>query len=59
MARTRGTFKQQDVTRALRGAGAAGREVLRVEIDREGKIVLVMIEPSSGEPSNAVKNILL
>jgi hypothetical protein len=38
------TFKQQDVTRALRGADAAGCPVRRVEIDRDGKIILVMVE---------------
>jgi len=42
-ARSRGacTFKQQDVTRALRATVAAGIEVQRVEIDKEGRIVLV------------------
>jgi hypothetical protein len=36
-------FKQQDVTRAVRGAVAAGIEVQRVEIDpRDGKIILVI-----------------
>ncbi len=44
MSRYSSTFRQQDVTRALRGADAAGREVRRVEIDRDGKIVLVIIE---------------
>jgi hypothetical protein len=44
------TFKQQDVTRALRAADAAGRPVRRVEIDRDGKIILVMIEPAEDQP---------
>lgn len=48
MSRTPSTFKQADVTRALRGADAAGRLVRRVEIDRDGKIVLVMVD---GEPA--------
>jgi hypothetical protein len=43
------TFKQHDVTRALRAADAAGRKVHRVEIDRDGKIVLVMVEPPDPE----------
>ena len=48
MSRTAATFRQHDVTRALRAAGAAGCEVRRVEIDRDGKIVLVMIEAVVG-----------
>jgi hypothetical protein len=39
-------FRQQDVTRALKGAIAAGVEIARVEIDPTGKIV---IQLSSGE----------
>jgi hypothetical protein len=35
-------FKQIDVTRAAKGALAAGLEVGRVEIDHEGKIVVVV-----------------
>lgn len=46
MARARSTFKKQDITRALLAADAAGREVHRVEIDRDGKIVLIMAEPA-------------
>jgi hypothetical protein len=41
MARGPCTFKQQDVTRALRATIAAGVEVARVEIEASGKIVLV------------------
>ena len=44
------TFRQADVTRAVRAVVAAGCEVRRVEIDRDGKIVLIMIEPSGVEP---------
>jgi hypothetical protein len=41
MARGLAMFKQADVTRALRGAVAAGVEVARIEIDaRTGNIVL-------------------
>ncbi len=35
------TFKQQDVTRALRGAKAAGMDVTQIEIGKDGKIILV------------------
>jgi hypothetical protein len=34
------TFRQLDVTRALRGV-AAGIQVQRIEIDKEGKIVVI------------------
>ena len=34
------TFKQRDVTRALKAAAAAGIKVARIEIDRDGKIVI-------------------
>lgn len=41
MARGPCTFKQQDVTRALRATVAAGIEVQRIEIDKDGKITVV------------------
>jgi hypothetical protein len=41
MARAPATFKQQDLTRAFRAAQAAGVKVARIEIDRDGKIVIV------------------
>jgi hypothetical protein len=41
MARAPSTFRQRDVSRALRAAASAGMTVDRVEIDRAGKIVIV------------------
>jgi hypothetical protein len=40
MARAPSAFKQGDVTRAVKGAIAAGLDITRVEIDRTGKIVI-------------------
>jgi hypothetical protein len=34
-------FKQTDLTRALKGARAAGMEIARVEIESDGRIVVV------------------
>ncbi len=35
------TFKEADVTRAIRAAEKSGKEVVRAEIGKDGKIVLV------------------
>ena len=36
------TFKETDLTRALRAAEKAGRDVARAEVARDGRIVLVL-----------------
>jgi|HubBroStandDraft_6_1064221.scaffolds.fasta_scaffold4253676_2 hypothetical protein len=41
MARAPSTFKQGDVTRAVRGAFAAGARSVRVEVDKDGRIVVI------------------
>ena len=37
----RPTFRQRDVTRAIRAAAAAGMGIARVEVSGDGRIVLV------------------
>lgn len=49
MSRGRCTFRQSDATKASKAAVAAGVEVARVEIDRDGKIIVVAGKPQ--EPS--------
>ena len=51
MSRRPSTFRQTNLTRALKGARAAGIEIGRVEIDRDGRIVLVVTkrEKDSGD----------
>jgi hypothetical protein len=45
MTRAASPFRQADVTRAIKGAVAAGVDIARVEIDRTGKIVIVTGKP--------------
>jgi hypothetical protein len=47
MARANCKFRQRDATRAARAAIAAGLEVHRIEIDKDGKITIV----TSGQAS--------
>jgi len=42
-------FKQSDVTRAAKGAKAAGIRIGRIEIDMRGNII---IEPFTGRPAS-------
>jgi hypothetical protein len=42
LSRRPSTFRQTDLTRALRGAKAAGVEIARVEIDKTGRIIVVV-----------------
>jgi hypothetical protein len=41
MSRAPSTFRQQDVTRAIRAAKAAGVEIQRIEIAKDGRIVII------------------
>ena len=47
-------FRQQDLTRALKGVIAAGVQIARLEIDPSGKIVILLDSGERIEPSNAL-----
>jgi hypothetical protein len=42
MTRAPSIFRQQDVTKAIRGATKAGVNIARIEIARDGKIVIMV-----------------
>jgi hypothetical protein len=44
MARAPSTFRRQDVTRAVKAVTAAGVDIARVEIARDGRIIIVTAE---------------
>jgi hypothetical protein len=50
MARVRLTFRQRDVTAAIKAVDAAGHVVKRIEIEKDGKIAIVLETRSNGEP---------
>ena len=53
MARAPSTFRQQDVTRAVKAVRAAGVDIVRVEVAKDGRIVIVTAEAqpaSAGRP---------
>ena len=41
MARAPSTYRQQDVTRAIKAAVAAGVHIARIEVDKAGKITII------------------
>jgi hypothetical protein len=53
MARRPCTFKQQDLTRALRGVIAAGMKPTRVQIDKQGTITISESAPKDPQAYEA------
>jgi hypothetical protein len=49
MARAPSTFRQQDVTRAIKTAVAAGVHIARIEVDGTGKIAIVTTDAPNGQ----------
>jgi len=45
MSRGPQNFRQRDVTKAVRAVAAAGMSVAKVEVDKAGKIIVVVGKP--------------
>ena len=54
MTRAPATFRQSDITRAIRAVRAAGVDKVRIEITRDGKLVIITGTPT--EPNQAEAN---
>jgi hypothetical protein len=64
MARAPSTFRQSDVTRAIKAVVAAGVHIARIEVDDTGRIVIVTGKPSKDNgaatadtPENIIKQL--
>jgi len=58
MARAPSTFRQADVTKAVKAVVAAGVDIVRVEIDKTGKIAITTASAkgaTNGVASSAVE----
>lgn len=58
MATRPASFKQSDLTRAVRGVAAAGMRVGRVEIDPNGKIIVMAESPALAGRSGSWDEVL-
>ena len=54
MARAPCTFRQTDVTRAVKAVTAAGVHIARIEIDKAGKIVIIAAD-ANGQPGESTE----
>jgi len=52
MSRGACTFRKRNVTAAIKAVAAAGVVIARVEVDKDGKIVIIVGEPNESEGSN-------
>jgi hypothetical protein len=50
------TFRETDVKRAVRAVRAAGLGVARVEIEKDGRIILVTGKPPEAQDANGERN---
>jgi hypothetical protein len=56
MARASCTFKQSDVTKAIKAVQSAGFDIARVEIGRDGRIIVVPGKPEPATVSGSDPN---
>ena len=55
MSRAPSTFRQQDVTRAVKAVAAAGVHIARVEIDKAGKIVIIITDATENQSGESAE----
>jgi len=53
MARSASTFRQTDLKRAIRAARAADLEIARIEIEKDGRIIVVPGKPPESQDNES------
>ena len=56
MSRGPCTFKQRDITKAVKAVVAAGVQIERVEVDKDGKIIIVTATQPMESAGSASRN---
>jgi hypothetical protein len=56
MSRGPTTFRQRDLAAAIKAARAAGCAVARVEVDKDGRIILVLVTGEEHSPAAQAEN---
>lgn len=56
MARVRLTFRQRDVTAAIKAVERSGHTAYRVQIGRDGSIILELTPTATNEPASDPSN---
>jgi hypothetical protein len=51
MSRARATFRRRDLQATVEAAQAAGLQIDRVEVDKDGKITVITGKPDSNRPN--------
>jgi len=54
MARAPSTFRQADITKAVKAVRSAGVDIARIEIDKAGKIVIIAAD-ANGQPGESTE----
>jgi hypothetical protein len=55
MTRAPATFRQQDVTKAVKAVAAAGVHIARVETDKAGKIVIITTDATENQSGESAE----
>ena len=56
MVRAPCTFRERDLTRAIRAVEAAGQKIRKIEVDRDGNLVIVIAQEDDDAAVDSERN---